>query len=150
MACAAPLSAPVMAATISPGDGRALPWPLMRLHHRRRRLDHSHHARCLDTVLVAVPADARTLEQWAAWANLAPRTLSRRFAVETGMRLTAWRQRVRLLRSLELLAAGLPVTTVAFDLGYANVSAVIALFRRTFGTTPGRYFAVGFKSAQEG
>lgn len=89
------------------------------------------------------PADARTLEQWASWANLAPRTLSRRFAVETGMSLTAWRQRVRLLRSLELLAGGLPVTTVAFDLGYDNVSAFIALFRRTFGTTPGRYFAPG-------
>jgi AraC-like DNA-binding protein len=32
---------------------------------------------------------------------------------------------------------------VAFDLGYDNVSAFIALFRRTFGTTPGRYFAPG-------
>lgn len=93
--------------------------------------------------LIADPADPRTLEQWAAWANLAPRTLSRRFAVETGMSLTAWRQRVRLLRSLELLAGGLPVTAVAFDLGYDNVSAFIALLRRTFGTTPGRYFAPG-------
>lgn len=100
------------------------------------------------SALIADPADARTLEQWAAWANLAPRTLSRRFVVETGMSLTNWRQRVRMLRSLELLAAGLPVTTVAFDLGYDNVSAFIALFRRTFGTTPGRYFAVGFKPAE--
>ncbi|OYO31556.1 AraC family transcriptional regulator [Janthinobacterium sp. PC23-8] len=95
------------------------------------------------SALIAEPADARTLDAWASWANLAPRTLSRRFAVETGMSLTAWRQRVRLLRALELLAGGLPVTTVAFDLGYDNVSAFIALFRRTFGTTPGRYFAPG-------
>lgn len=95
------------------------------------------------SALIDDPADARTLDQWAHWANLAPRTLSRRFAVETGMSLTAWRQRVRLLRSLELLAGGQSVTAVAFDLGYDNVSAFIALFRRTFGTTPGRYFAPG-------
>ena len=31
----------------------------------------------------------------------------------------------------------------ALDLGYDNVSAFIALFRRTFGTTPERYFAPG-------
>ncbi|HID9329325.1 TPA: helix-turn-helix domain-containing protein, partial [Klebsiella pneumoniae] len=38
-----------------------------------------------------------------------------------------------------LLAAGKPVTAIALDLGYDNVSAFIALFRRMFGTTPGRY-----------
>ncbi|MGC0175398.1 helix-turn-helix domain-containing protein, partial [Klebsiella pneumoniae] len=50
-----------------------------------------------------------------------------------------WRQRIRLLRALELLAAGKPVTAIALDLGYDNVSAFIGLFRRMFGTTPGRY-----------
>ena len=40
---------------------------------------------------------------------------------------------------VELLAAGKPVTAIALDLGYDNVSAFIALFRRMFGTTPGRY-----------
>jgi AraC-like DNA-binding protein len=92
--------------------------------------------------LVADPADARTLEAWAQVAGVAPRTLSRRYVEETGLSLTAWRQRVRLLRALELLAAGNPVTAVAIDLGYDNVSAFIALFRRTFGTTPARYFTL--------
>ncbi|MGK5026876.1 AraC family transcriptional regulator [Janthinobacterium sp. RB2R34] len=93
------------------------------------------------SALIDDPADARTLDQWAHWASLAPRTLSRRFAQETGMNLTTWRQRLRLLRALELLAGGQSVTAVAIDLGYDSVSAFIALFRRTFGTTPGRYFA---------
>lgn len=85
------------------------------------------------------PEDGRTLDEWARWAGIAPRTLSRRFAAETGFSFTEWRQRVRLLRALELLAAGTPVTAVALDLGYDNVSAFIALFRRAFGVTPGRY-----------
>ncbi|MCD0503464.1 AraC family transcriptional regulator [Bordetella petrii] len=85
------------------------------------------------------PGDERRLPEWAAWAGMAPRTLSRRFVAETGFSLTEWRQRVRLLRALELLAGGRPVTAVALDLGYDNVSAFIALFRDTFGATPGRY-----------
>lgn len=85
------------------------------------------------------PDDGRSLQEWAAWAHIAPRTLTRRFAAETGFSFTAWRQRVRLLRALERLAAGAPVTAIAMELGYSNVSAFIALFRRTFGATPGEY-----------
>jgi AraC-like DNA-binding protein len=85
------------------------------------------------------PDDERRMEEWAEWAGIAPRTLTRRFTAETGFSFTGWRQRVRLLRALELLAAGKPVTAIALDLGYDNVSAFIALFRRTFGVTPGRY-----------
>ena len=88
------------------------------------------------------PEDSRGLDEWAAWAGLAPRTLSRRFVGETGFSFTEWRQRVRLQRALELLAAGRPVTAIALDLGYENVSAFIALFRRVFGVTPGRYEAL--------
>jgi AraC-like DNA-binding protein len=84
-------------------------------------------------------ADERGLEEWARWAGVPARTLSRRFVTETGFTFTAWRQRARLLRSLELLAEGTPVTTIALELGYANVSAFIALFRRTLGVTPSQY-----------
>ena len=89
--------------------------------------------------LVADVADPRGLVAWAAWANIPGRTLSRRFVEETGFTFTAWRQRARLLRALELLAQGLPVTTVSLDLGYDNVGAFIALFRRTYGVTPRDY-----------
>lgn len=89
------------------------------------------------------PDDNRLLEHWAQWAGVSPRTLARRFVAETGFTFSQWRQRARLLRALELLAAHAPVTRVALDLGYENVSAFIAMFRRTFGTTPGRYFTDG-------
>lgn len=86
-------------------------------------------------------SDSRSLTQWAGWAGLAPRTLSRRFVVETGLTFAQWRQQPRLLRALELVADGIPVTTIALELGYDNVSAFIDMFRRALGTTPGRYIA---------
>jgi AraC-like DNA-binding protein len=86
------------------------------------------------------PADNRSLDEWACWAGISMRTLTRRFVDETGLSFTEWRLRVRLMRALELLAARTPVTTVAFDLGYETVSAFIAMFRRYFGVTPARYF----------
>ncbi|AKC78202.1 AraC family transcriptional regulator [Xanthomonas arboricola] len=88
------------------------------------------------------PDDGRGLEAWAEWVGIAPRTLTRRFVAETGFSFSAWRQRVRLLRSLELLAAGRSVKMIALDLGYDNVSAFIAAFRRTFRVTPRRYEAL--------
>jgi len=89
--------------------------------------------------LLAEPADERSLNDWAEVANVSPRTLNRRFPIETGYSLGAWRQRARLLRGLELLAEGRSVTAVALDLGYCNISAFIALFKRTFGVTPTQY-----------
>lgn len=85
------------------------------------------------------PADMRDLNGWADWAGVSARTVSRRFVTETGFTFTAWRQRVRLLRSLEMLAIGHPVTNVALDLGFSTASAFIAVFRRTFGDTPASY-----------
>jgi AraC-like DNA-binding protein len=86
------------------------------------------------------PAGRRHMAEWADWAGIAPRSLSRRFVQETGMTFLAWRQRALLLRALEMLAAGHSVTTTAIDLGYETVSAFIKLFQAHFGTTPGRYF----------
>ncbi|WP_382323314.1 AraC family transcriptional regulator [Hydrogenophaga sp. UC242_50] len=91
--------------------------------------------------LIADPADDRDLERWADWAAISSRTLSRRFVAETGFNFTAWRQRARLMRSLEMLAAGTSVTAIALDLGYSTASAFIGLFRRTFGETPTAYRA---------
>jgi len=84
-------------------------------------------------------ADNRTMDQWAHWAGIAPRTLSRHFVTETGFTFQAWRHRARLLAALEMLASGMAVTTVALDLGYDNISAFITAFKKAFGMTPGRY-----------
>ena len=89
--------------------------------------------------LVDDPAQPRGLEEWAAWGNISARTLSRRFVADTGFTFTAWRQRARLMRSLEMLAADVPVNAIALDLGYATASAFIGVFRQAFGATPAVY-----------
>jgi AraC-like DNA-binding protein len=86
-------------------------------------------------------SDNRRVDGWAVWAGVSVRTITRRFPAETGYSFTEWRQRARLIRALEMLAAETPVTTIALDLGYQTVGAFIALFRRTFGVTPTKYFA---------
>ncbi|MGK3226613.1 helix-turn-helix domain-containing protein [Enterobacter soli] len=91
------------------------------------------------SALIERPDDDRRIEAWASWAGTSPRTVTRRFSAETGFSFTEWRQRVRLLRALVLLAEGQSVKSIALDLGYDNVSTFIALFRRVFGMTPGRY-----------
>lgn len=100
--------------------------------------------RRLQRVALAVleqPHDERSLDEWAGWAGLSPRSLSRLFRRETGASFAQWRQQARLGRALELLADGAAVGQVADALGYASVSAFVAMFRRAFGQSPGRYFA---------
>jgi AraC-like DNA-binding protein len=86
------------------------------------------------------PHDNRSLEDWASWAGLSPRTLSRLFRTETALSFAQWRQQARLSKGLEQLADGKPVATVADGLGYASTSAFIAMFRKSFGHPPARYF----------
>ena len=90
--------------------------------------------------LHADPGDQRSLAGLAKVSGASPRTLARVFRRETGMSFGAWRQQLRLLRALERLAAGDAVITVALELGYESPSAFIAMFKRTLGVSPGRYF----------
>ncbi|MFT7465349.1 MAG: hypothetical protein ACI9EF_003714 [Pseudohongiellaceae bacterium] len=60
---------------------------------------------------------------------------------ETGATFGRWRQRARLLEALRRLASGEPVITTAIAVGYDSPSAFIAMFKRTLGKTPSRYFA---------
>lgn len=53
--------------------------------------------------------------------------------------MAEWRRRLRLLHAVRLLAEGEAVTGAALASGYSSVSAFIAVFRKEFGTTPGRY-----------
>jgi AraC-like DNA-binding protein len=96
-------------------------------------------AREAAAVLRADPAVA--LDKVAAGVGASRRTLERVMRAETGMSLGQWRQRAQLLRALELLAGGAPVTQVASDVGFSTPSAFIASFRRVLGTTPARFFS---------
>ncbi len=90
--------------------------------------------------LLADAANPRNLGEWARWADMSPRTLSRRFVQETGMTWAQWRRWARLTQALEWLATGRAVKHVALSLGYDSVSAFIKVFRETLGATPAAYF----------
>jgi AraC-like DNA-binding protein len=90
-------------------------------------------------VLRANPSDPRPLAEIVG-RGASLRTIERLFQVETGMTFGRWRQQLRLVEALRLLAVGEPVTSVALDVGYESPSAFVSAFRRTFGVTPGRYF----------
>lgn len=87
------------------------------------------------------PGDRRTLEDWAVWGGVSARTLRRLMQAETGFSFARWREQVRLVHALEMLAKGQQVAAVSDTLGYASPSNFIAMFRRAFGHSPGRYFS---------
>ncbi|MDC8759025.1 AraC family transcriptional regulator [Janthinobacterium fluminis] len=90
--------------------------------------------------ILARPGERRNLDEWAGWGGMSARTLSRLFRAETGCSFAQWRQQAGLVYALERLALGESVATVADALGYATPSNFIAMFRRAFGESPGRYF----------
>jgi AraC-like DNA-binding protein len=81
------------------------------------------------------------LKQLSNRVGCSKRTIERLFQAETGLTFGQWKQQLRLLIALRLLAAGKSVTDVALDVGYESPSAFIAMFRRSLGETPSRYFA---------
>lgn len=97
--------------------------------------------RRITDALQAAPEDGRTIEEWAQQVGASRRTLARLFQAQTQLSFQSWRQRLRLLAALPLLAQGGSVTAVANELGYDSVSAFIALFQRHYGTTPGAWAA---------
>ena len=84
------------------------------------------------------PGDDAPIAKLARKAGASLRTVERCFVGETGMSVGEWRRRVRLFHAMRLLEAGGSVTEVAYDVGYASVSAFCQAFARQFGRSPGR------------
>jgi AraC-like DNA-binding protein len=73
-------------------------------------------------------------------AGASKRTIERIFKDDLGMTFAQWRQQLRLMRAMVLLAEGTKVTHAALESGYSTPSAFISMFRRSMGTTPTMYF----------
>jgi len=83
----------------------------------------------------------RSLDDACQRAGASKRTIERLFQQQTKLSLGKWRQQLRLMRSLQLLAAGEKISYTALEAGYATPSAFIAMFRKALGTTPRLYFS---------
>jgi AraC-like DNA-binding protein len=93
--------------------------------------------------LLVDPGDQRELGKLCKDCGASKRTIQRVFLEETKMNFGKWRQQLRLLHGLQLLASGEKVTGAALDAGYSSPSAFISMFRKQLGTTPMRYLADG-------
>jgi AraC-like DNA-binding protein len=85
------------------------------------------------------PGDRRTLRKLCKDSGASKRTIERIFLDETKMTFGKWRQQLRLLRAMEVLASGEKVSFAAAEAGYDSTSAFISMFRKQLGTTPRRY-----------
>jgi AraC-like DNA-binding protein len=93
-------------------------------------------------VLLADPSDRRPLRHICKLAGASKRTVERLFNEDVGMTFGKWRQQLRLMQGMRLLAEGAKVTHAALEAGYSTPSAFISMFRKTWGTTPSRCFAM--------
>ena len=87
-------------------------------------------------LVMADPAHRPSLQDMCASAGASVRTIERVFRRETGTNFESWRRQVRLMKAVDLLVGGRSVKETAFEIGYQNTSALVSLFRNTFGTTP--------------
>lgn len=88
----------------------------------------------------ADPGSNETADAWGAKFGMSAKTLERSFVQNVSMTFGQWRRQVRLLASLERLAAGEAVTSVALELGYKSPSSFSVMFQRALGNSPGKYF----------
>jgi AraC-like DNA-binding protein/mannose-6-phosphate isomerase-like protein (cupin superfamily) len=93
-------------------------------------------------VLLADPSDRRPLAHISKSAGASKRTLERLFQEDVGMTLGKWRQQLRLMQAMRLLAEGAKVTHAALESGYSTPSAFVSMFRKALGTTPSMYFRI--------
>jgi AraC-like DNA-binding protein len=109
------------------------------------QLPHPTDSRAMRVVkaLLADPGDQRDLERLCEDCGASKRTIQRVFLEETKMNFGKWRQQLRLLHGLELMASGVKVTAAALEAGYNSPSAFISMFRKQLGTTPMRYLGDG-------
>src|SRR5580658_1986785 len=93
-------------------------------------------------ILMIDPGDVRTLAQLCRVAGASKRSIERLFQQEIGMTFGKWRQQLRLMQGMRLLAEGAKVTHAALESGYSTPSAFISAFKKTLGVTPRSYFSI--------
>jgi len=91
-------------------------------------------------ILMGDPRDCRTLAQLCRVTGTGKRSVERLFQHEIGMTFGKWRQQLRLMQGMRLLAGGAKVTHADLESGYSTPSAFISMFRKALGITPSSYF----------
>lgn len=85
----------------------------------------------------------QSLDEVSARSHMSSRTFTRRFTSEVGMSFRDWRQRARLVRSLDLLALDQSTKSIAHSIGFASSAAYCAAFKDLLGFTPTEFRKMG-------
>lgn len=88
-----------------------------------------------------------TLPDIAAHAAMSERTFCRHFKADVGIIFRAWRQRARILSSLDMLAADSSVKSIASAMQFASPAAYVSAFRALLGCAPNVFRHDGRRSA---
>lgn len=89
--------------------------------------------------LLAEPGNNKTLTQWGEHVGASARTINRLFQAHLNMSFSAWRQKLKALKAVEMLAANVPHQQIAEQLGFESDSAFNTSFKKQFGVSPGQY-----------
>jgi AraC-like DNA-binding protein len=114
------------------------------IRHAKSGAATQHHDRVARVLqhLAAHLAEPMSLADLARLAGLSPYHFLRTFKRVTGITPHQWIVRARLREAAQRLAASRdPVTTVALDVGFDDLSNFINSFRAEFGLSPSRYRA---------
>jgi len=98
-----------------------------------RDVDAVHHVRL---IIARDPSSSHSLSALASGVGMSPCALCRAFSRVCGETMTAYRNRLRLLSSLEAVRAGEDLSSVALGFGYSSHSHFTAAFRELFGVVP--------------
>lgn len=80
-----------------------------------------------------------TSPEIAAHAAMSERTFCRHFKADVGISFRAWRQRARIISSLDMLAADRSVKSIASVMQFASAAAYVAAFRMLLGCAPNAF-----------
>jgi transcriptional regulator GlxA family with amidase domain len=99
-------------------------------------------ARRVAEMVLAEPSGARELGDLARAAGASQRTITRLFPAETDLTFKEWRQRARILASVEMLDSGrASITSVARQLGFSSAAAFGHAFRQVLGVAPSEFMS---------
>jgi len=98
------------------------------------------------THLLEAPGKGLSLADVADAAAMSERTFTRRFTADVGVSFRAWRQHMRIVASLDLLAAGRPIKFIAHAMGFSSAAAYAAAFRGLLDCTPNEFRGSGARS----
>jgi len=87
-------------------------------------------------LVVADHRNQMDLREIASRAATSVRTVSRLFPIETGLTFKAWRQRVRIVRTMERLAQGNAPAKIAREAGFGSTAAYSCAFRQVTAMAP--------------